>query len=156
MSFSTREYDNETNEAIVFAKELRSRLERHSNSFPEDCYLREVNRIQCPVDVIIEIHSATRSTYGILTIHDERYTSRGTRERVNTIYYVQCIINNYNDDFILAGLNNLDEILEMLRFMKEVVEYEPNETYDLDYVRIPGNLLNKWFISTRLRELNTN
>ena len=154
MALTTREYDNEHNEAIIFAQELRHIL-IHETTFPEDCYLREINRIQNPIDVIIDIGSKNKTTTGIVTINDERYTFRGRRERINCVYYVQCIINNYNGYFILAVLNNIEEILEILRFMKEVVDYEPNEEYNLDYVRIPENLLNKWFISKELRELNS-
>ncbi len=154
MALNTREYDNEHNEAIVFAQELRFRLGTNQSTFPKDCYLREINRTQNPVDVVIDIHSKHRTTTGILIINDERYTFRGTREIINCVYYVQCFINNYNGCFFLAALNNMDEILEILRFMKEVVDYEPNDAVDLDYVRIPQNLLNKWFIDQHLRDLN--
>ncbi len=146
MNIENRYYDNETNEAIEFAIHARNELIDIERYYPKNCVLRELNRTN-PGDIIFDIQSENNNTSGILTINDGRYTRRGQIVTVNTVYCVECLINNYNGVFLLVGVNTINEILDLVRFLKEVVDYEYNNQYYLDYVSIPPNLLNKWFIS---------
>jgi hypothetical protein len=156
MSLTTRDYDNETNNAIQFAKRTRNKFLINKKKIPLNTSLRDINITSDPTDIIFDLCSQNRITTGLLVINDGRYTNRGSRISINTIYYVQCIVDNFNGTFLLIGVDTLDEIIDILKFMHEVIEYEHNEVFDLDYVRIPQNLLNKWYIPLHLVELNNN
>lgn len=157
MTISDRHYDNETNDAIEFAIHHRNQLIFHERNFPLNTFLREIN-LTPPTDIIFDIYSGNRDVVGVVCINDGRYTNRGQEQITNNVYSVRCLLNNYNGDFLLVGVNTYQEIFDLMRFMKEVVDYEPNSQFDLAYVHIPIryaniNLLN---IPHSLRMLNNN
>lgn len=155
MILDARIYDNQTNEAIEFAIYNRNQFIMNEMHFPPNTILRERNTT-LPTNIIFDIYSENREVTGIICINDGRYTNRGQEEMINNVYLVRCLLNNYNDDFIIAGVDTFEEIFNIMRTMKEIVDYPPNNQYNLDYVHIPENLLNKWFIPSISRYLNSN
>ncbi len=155
MDIDYRYYDNEHNDAIKFAIRVRKQMKKIKKYYPNRCVLREKNRTP-PVYIIFDIFSENGKIHGILSINDSRFSNREIQERIDTIYYVECYINNYNNYFLIVGVNTIEDILDLLTFLKEVVDYEPNHIDHLDYVRIPPNLMNKWFIPSSLYRLNCN
>jgi hypothetical protein len=157
MTITDRHYDNETNDAIEFAIFHRNQLIAYERNFSLNTFLRERN-LTPPTDIIFDIYSENREVIGIVCINDGRYTNRGRKEKTNNVYLVRCLLNNYNGDFLLVGVNTYEEIFDLMKFMKEIVDYEPNSQFDLAYVHIPIlyaniNLLN---IPHSLRMLNIN
>ncbi len=155
MTITDSHFDNEKNAAIEFAIRHRNLLICNEREFPQNCVLREINRTD-PTDIIFDIFSENRKVIGIVCITDGRYTNGGRYMCINTVYFVQCSLNNYNNHFIFVGVNTLEEIFDLIRFMKEIVDYAPNNVYYLDYVYIPDNLLNKWYIPPDLNIVNRN
>ena len=148
-------YNNESNEAIEFAIHYHNILMMYELSFPYNCVLR-ARDLQFPTEIIFDISADDTEVNAILCISDGQYSNNGIRQRTNTLFYISCILNNYNGDFIVIETNNINDVLDILRFLRQVVEDNRNDVYDLDYVRIPENMLNWWFISNDLRELNIN
>jgi hypothetical protein len=142
-------------EAIEFARQFHNLLRMHRDRFPYNCVLWDIDE-QFPTDVIFEVSAENTNVNALLSISSGRYTDNGYRPHANTLLHISCRLNNYNGSFFEAGINTFEDILDVLRVLRQIVEDTRNNVNDLDYVRIPENLLNRRYISEELRQLNMN
>jgi len=71
--------------------------------------------------------------------------------------HMMCMLNAHNGIFLEITVNSLDEMYDVIAFCQNILQYQPNnEANDLEYVRVPHDLLDYWCVSDLLRELNLN
>jgi hypothetical protein len=73
----------------------------------------------------------------------------------NNSFDIMCAINRHNGYFMEINVNTMDEVYDVIQMCQSILPYQPNNV-ELDYVRVPNNYLDNWWIPNYLRNINLN
>ncbi len=66
---------------------------------------------------------------------------------------MMCSINGFNGYYLDITVYNIEEVIEVISFSQQLLQYQPNVNV-LNYIYVPPHLLNHWCILPYLRSVN--
>ena len=144
------------NNAVNIAIHIKNQLQL-PNQLPPHCnlVLHNENLVRFETLVLIEFTNPHSNHTGHILIGDAAYMARNDAVPNNGYVYMLCSISAFNGYFMEITVNNLVEMLEVVAFCQNLLEYQPDEQF-IEYVHIPEHLLNHWCVPQHLRRLNAN
>ncbi len=150
MSLATMRHTN-YRYAVIFATNITYMLS-DDNILPPHCTL-DINNpyINEPeTKVIIDFFHPRSNHIGKIIIGYPFYMNSNN---AGGFAHMLCGINSHNDYFLQITVDNINELLGVIAFCQNILQYQPEELH-LNFVRIPLYLLNHWCVSPELRNVN--
>ena len=146
-------YNNAVNSAI----EIKNLLQ-HQNQLPPHCnlVLHNEHLNQFETCVLIEFTNPNSNHTGHVLIGDAAYMTRNDAVPDNRYVHMMCSIHAFNGYFLEITVDNFLEMIDVIAFCQNLLEYQPENERIIDYVRVPPHLLNHRYVRPHLRQLNMN
>jgi hypothetical protein len=139
---------NEKINAINFCIILRNTLLQYVQFFPEGWIIRQkINENDRTITLMIENQN---NKYADIVLSDPNWTNGGRIVGRNGFAYMMCGVSNFNGFFMELVVDDVNSFLQVLAFCHQVFEYQQNNE-ELDFSRMPPNLLNQWFVPDHVR-----
>jgi hypothetical protein len=89
-------------------------------------------------------------------IGDAAYMARNDAVPDNGYVHMLCSIDAFNGYFLEITVDNFLEMIDVIAFCQNLLEYQPQNERLIDYVRVPPHLLNHRYVQPNLQQLNIN
>ncbi len=104
---------------------------------------------------LIQFTSPNSNKGGHIVVGDPEFMQRNMQypDLNGNNLHMFCSIDAFNGYFMDMSVNSLEEVLEVLEFCQQLLDYQPDED-ELNFVRVPNHMLNHLFVPERLRQRN--
>ena len=142
------------NNAVNCALEIENNIQ---NFLPQHCTLiLNENINQDETCVLITFTNPHSNHTGRVLIGEAAYMARNEGVPDNGYVHMLCSIDAFNGYFLQITVDNFLEMIDVIAFCQNLLEYQPENEQRIDYIRVPLHLLNHRYIQPNLRQLNMN
>ena len=135
------------NNAVNFATELHSILSNYN--LPNNYTIRPLptdRRDYNARHVVVNVVNANSTHLGNVILFKPEEGASG-------YVTIMCSIAAHNGYFNQITVDTFEEMITVIIFTHHILQFQPN-TERLEYVHLPANMLNHWYVSPMLRNAN--
>ena len=136
---------NYSHNAINFANQLHNTI-MNDTRLPSNCTLMPLNGYE---SIMLEINhpNSNHIAYVMIMLPYNEYSGG--------FVDIMCSMSCYGHYFIEITIDTIEEMFSIISLCQNILPYQP-DVENLDYVRIPNNLLNNIHLPHQLQNLNVN